>query len=201
MRPDFVETARWYDNNVAMYGHDVRAMGYGNPISQKLKFGALASVLPLDRAKILDVGCGFADFLDFLGQRGISVDYTGYDISPAMIAKARELHPDIRLEVRDILENPPEEKFDVVVSTGIFYFVRHEPEETMRQLVAAMFACAKKALAFTTISAWGDHHEEGEFYADPLKTIQFCRDITPWLVFRHDYHGRDFAIYMYKERP
>ena len=42
--------------------------------------------------------------------------------------------------------------------------------------------------------------KEGEFYTDPLQTLAFCRTLTPWVTLRHDYHSRDFTIYMRKDQ-
>jgi len=61
-----------------------------------------------------------------------------------------------------------------------------------------MFSLATSAVAFNTLSTWAQDQEAGEFYADPLKVVEFCRTLTPWVVMRHDYHPRDFTVYLYK---
>jgi hypothetical protein len=53
-------------------------------------------------------------------------------------------------------------------------------------------------VAFNSLSAWATDQEAGEFYADPLRVVDFCRRITPRVVLRHDYHPRDFTVYLYK---
>ncbi len=65
-------------------------------------------------------------------------------------------------------------------------------------MIEAMFNIARNAVAFNSLSAWAADKEDGEFYADPHEVLQFCRTVTPWVVLRHDYHSRDFTIYMYK---
>jgi hypothetical protein len=54
------------------------------------------------------------------------------------------------------------------------------------------------ALAFNSLSNWANDQEANEFYADPVQVLNFCRELTPWVVLRHDYHPRDFTVYMYK---
>jgi len=61
-----------------------------------------------------------------------------------------------------------------------------------------MYALATTAVAFNSLSAWAPDQEAGEFYADPLQVVDLCRRLTPWVVLRHDYHPRDFTVYMYK---
>ena len=91
---------------------------------------------PFDRARLdelvdraaglgplLDLGCGPGHVAAYLAGRSAPV--TGIDLSPAMIAQARALHPDLDLRVGDITE------LDVPGATfgGIacFYAVIHVP--------------------------------------------------------------------------
>ena len=66
--------------------------------------------------------------------------------------------------------------------------------------VLAVYEAAGEAVAFNSLSAWADDPEAGEYYADPLEVTAFCRTLTPWVAMRHDYHGRDFTCYLYKNR-
>jgi hypothetical protein len=66
-------------------------------------------------------------------------------------------------------------------------------------MVTKMFELSRVATVFTSLSAWGAVKEQGEFHADPVETLTFCRSLTPWVVLRHEYHERDFAVYLYRE--
>jgi hypothetical protein len=68
----------------------------------------------------------------------------------------------------------------------------------MQQLIERMYDLATKAVAFNSLSAWATDQEASEFYADPLRVVEFCRRLTPRVVLRHDYHSRDFTVYLYK---
>ena len=125
--------------------------------------------------------------------------YTGVDLSPAMIALAKERRPDLDVRVANILEEDLGE-FDVVMANGIFYLLGEDAEALMRRLVERMWAHAGRALAFNSLSAWGPDPEPGEFYADPAATLAWTRELTPYLALRHDYHTRDFTIYAYRDR-
>ncbi len=46
---------------------------------------------------LLDVGCGIADLADYLRQQRLPVQYTGVDITPAVLAEARRRHPALDL--------------------------------------------------------------------------------------------------------
>ena len=77
-------------------------------------------VKPFPGMKILDVGCGPADILDYLPE----VDYWGYDISEAYIAQAttrfgqRGRFNCKQLQFEDLAVLP---KFDVVLALGLLH--------------------------------------------------------------------------------
>ncbi|MGQ0662590.1 MAG: class I SAM-dependent methyltransferase [Pseudomonadota bacterium] len=200
MRPDvFERIAGYYDGLVARYGHDHRACDYGRPGSQRTKFRVLAEVMPLIGKTVLDVGCGMADFAEFLAARHPGVDYHGIDISERMIAEARHLDPTRKVRqsnVRDGIDGI----YDVVFANGIFYLLGEDAPRLMRMIICIMFDAAREAVAFNSLSALAPDREAGEFYPDPVEVFAVCRQITPWVVLRHDYHPRDFTIYMYRER-
>ena len=195
----FAAVGRYYDNLVARHGHSPFACDYGRPESQQIKFSVLAEVMPLSGKSILDVGCGFADYADYLEQKFTRVSYSGVDLSAAMVEGARKHRPDRSIRRLDILQDEPG-RYDVVTANGIFYLLGSKAAPLMRRIVTRMFELSREAVAFNSLSAWAVDHEAGEFYADPLQTVDFCRTLTPWVVLRHDYHHRDFTIFMYRER-
>jgi|TARA_B100000315_G_scaffold178743_1_gene167418 cyclopropane fatty-acyl-phospholipid synthase-like methyltransferase len=195
----FAEIGTYYDRLVDEFGHDPRACDYGRPESQAAKFRVISEVMPLQGKSLLDVGCGFADFADFLDQYFPGVTYSGVDISEAMVAQARERRPQCDIRRLNILEKSPGQ-YDVVTANGIFYLLGDEAPDLMGRLIATMFEAAGEAVAFNSLSAWAEDPEAGEYYADPLEVTAFCRTLTPWVVMRHDYHGRDFTCYLYKNR-
>lgn len=195
----FERIAQYYDRLVERYGYDLRACDYGHPQSQHTRFRVISDVMPLDGKSVLDVGCGFAEFGEFLDGRYRDVRYTGIDISDAMIDQARRLHPEADIRRLNILDEAPE-RFDLVAANGIFYLLGDDAPHLMRNLIVKMFETALEGVAFSSLSAWTSDKEEGEFYADPLETVEFCRTLTPWVVLRHDYHPRDFTIYMHRDQ-
>ena len=192
--------AAYYDQLVARFGHDPRSCDYGRASSQIRKFDVLAQVMDLDSCSVLDVGCGFADFAGYLRDRFADIRYTGVDITPAMVASARELHPDLTIHQGDILAEDFGGPFDLVTANGIFYLMGDGAEELMRRIVARMFQLSRRAVAFNSLSTWAPDQEPGEFYADPAAILDFCRSLTPFVTVRHDYLRHDFTIFLYHEQ-
>jgi SAM-dependent methyltransferase len=189
-----------YRRLITEYGHDPRACDWGGPEAQRVRYRVLADVADLDGCRVLDVGCGFADWAAFLEREVGTVDYSGVEITTSMAAEAKRLRPDLRVRVANFLDDDVGGDFDVVAANGIFYLLGEDAPRLMRMIIAKMFGMARVAVAFTTLSAWARDPAPGEFYADPLETLDYCRSLTPWVTLRHDYHPRDFAVYMYRER-
>lgn len=194
----FERISDYYQRLIRQYGHDPRACDYGHLESQTIKFRVLSEVMPLNHCSLLDVGCGFADFATYLQEHFSDVKYSGIDLCASMVAEARCNHPDLDLRTANLLDASFDHPFDVVTANGIFYLLAEHAWPTMRRMIERMFGLATTALAFNSLSNWASDQEANEFYADPLQVLQFCRELTPWVTLRHDYHPRDFTVYMYK---
>lgn len=196
----FSRIADFYERRVAEFGHDPRACDYGRAESQQRKFRVLAEAADYTEASVLDVGCGFADYAEYLAARFPGVRYTGVDLSPAMIARARAARPGLDVRVGNILEEAAEPTHDIVSANGIFYLLGADAPVLMRRLVAAMFARCRRGAVFNSLSTWASVHEPGEFYADPAEVVTWCREISPWVTLRHDYLPHDFTVCLSRER-
>jgi 2-polyprenyl-3-methyl-5-hydroxy-6-metoxy-1,4-benzoquinol methylase len=167
-----------------------------------LRFEVLSQAYPLEGLRVLDVGCGLGDFWGWAREHNLELEYTGIDITPKMVEMARRRFPEVQFELCNLLDDGhfQKKRYDVVLASGIFAHRRLVPFMYMQRMVKAMFSLCNRAVAFNSLSLWAQEQDEGEFYADPLKTVKYCRALTPYVVLRHDYHPRDFTIYMYRQR-
>jgi SAM-dependent methyltransferase len=194
----FPKIVSYYGTLIDKYGHDPRACDYGRAQSQEIKFRVLSEAMPLDNRSILDVGCGFGDFERYLASRFTGLRYSGIDICEGMVAEALRLNPKLDVRVANLLNFSSTEQFDLVTANGILYLLGQDAWPIMQSLIIRMYELCSQAVAFNSLSGWATDKESGEFYPDPLLVLEFCRTLTPWAVLRHDYHPRDFTIYMYK---
>lgn len=199
-RDPFDRTRRTFTDLIAEHGYTIEGLDYAGHEGQRRRFEVLTGGIDLDGASVLDVGCGFGELADFLEERGGAVQYHGIDITPASIDGARARRPDLDVRVANVLELPAEPTYDVVVANGIFYLVdAADPAEVMAELVAKMWSLTTGSLAFTSLSAWGPAGGDAdEFHADPAEVLDRCRQLTPWVSLRHDYHVRDFAVFLHR---
>ena len=144
------------------------------------------------------------DLYGWLEEKGIATRYRGIDITPEMANSSwGSRFPGVDFSVGNILEETKHsgQRYDFVLASGIFYLRQIAPMEYLQTVVSGMFRAARIAVAFNSLSRWfPDEHHPGEFYPDPLQTLDFCRTLTPWLSLRHDYHPRDFTIFLYRDR-
>ena len=189
----------YYDALVTRFGHDPRACDYGRQESQTTKFRVLSEVMPLAGMNILDVGCGFGDFGVYLRKRFDGVHYVGVDISPAMVGKARQVHPNLDIRQTDILNDDISGVYDLVTANGIFYLIDDDAPTLMQKIITRMYELSRMSVAFNSLSSWAPDIDQGEFHADPIATLEFCLSLTHQVVLRADYHPRDFTIYLYKD--
>lgn len=96
----------FYNNNIDNYKKfRKKNIYYHNYIKNLLKF------LVPERKKILDIGCGFGDFLNELKPTfGL-----GIDIADKMIEENKKKYPELKFEVLDIQNEIIEDKFDYIL--------------------------------------------------------------------------------------
>lgn len=194
-------TAKRYQRLFIEHGASHGTLNWGSREGQQLRFKVLAEIASLDGKRILDVGCGLGDFAGWLLKKKINADYTGIDLTPELVEQAKITFPGMKFLQGSILDEflLNEMEFDYVFASGIFYTYSEGRDAWLKSAVARMWQLCRRGVAFNSLSAWAENQEPGEFYADPGETIAFCRSLTPWVTMRHDYHSRDFSIFMLRE--
>jgi ubiquinone/menaquinone biosynthesis C-methylase UbiE len=194
------DTARWYEEKVRRFGFDHRGLGFRNKSSQDKRFEAMLEVGDLDGASILDMGCGFGDFLAFLDDRGIETRYTGVDICEPMIERCRERFDptDGRFVVADALDYEPDQRYDYVVASGLFGLDSVGARDRIRPTLERMFAWAGTGMAANFLSTRSPHPAEARIYVDPCKALEAGFELTPAARVNHAYLPNDFTLYLYK---
>jgi SAM-dependent methyltransferase len=199
-KEDYSRNVDLYTNLYKEHGISPASLNWGSRDSQCRRFEVLSSIGDLEGASILDIGCGLGDFYAWLKDKKLSVDYTGMDITPCMIDAAKDRFPEVDFQVKDIFSIDGEKIYDYVFASGIFYLVRKDPEIFMRRVVKKMFLLSKVAVGFNSLSAWAGSRDDGEFYADPSRTLTTFGEITPYVCLRHDYHPGDFSMFLYRNK-
>jgi SAM-dependent methyltransferase len=195
-----IETARWYEDKVRRFGYDHRGLGFRTRSSQEKRFEALLALGDFHGRRLLDVGCGFGDFLAFLLERGIRPVYTGIDLCEPMAARGRErFHSgEGRFIACDALEYVPDAPVDFVVASGIFGLDAPGARERIRPTVARMFAWSRVGAAVNFLSRRSPAPAEARVYVDPAEMLELGLELTPAVRVDHTYLPNDFTLHLYK---
>ncbi|MCS6243443.1 MAG: class I SAM-dependent methyltransferase [Opitutus sp.] len=190
-------TIAFFSKQLERHQEGPLAVNWGSQAGQDRRFAVLAGIGDMTGCRVLDVGCGLGGFYDWQLRQGLGLDYVGVDITPGMIEAARLRHPGVDFQVANVLATDPGQ-FDYVIASGIFYLRQHEPEAFLERMVTRLFGLARRGVAVNSLSTWSPRRDAGEFYADPVHTLEFCRSLTSAVVLRHDYHPGDFTLYLHQ---
>jgi len=193
------ETIRRYEERLEKYGASVKTMGWRDREQQNMRFVILSEIGDLTNHSVLDVGCGFGDLYGFLEQKGLHVQYTGYDISSKLIKIAQKRHPEATFEVKDILEESSVNEFDYVVSSGVLNHRLSDNEGFLGTMITKCFDLCNIGVAINMMSNYVDYKDECLYYYSPEKVFTFCKTLTKRVIMRHDYMPYEFTVYLYKD--
>ncbi len=176
-----------YDKRGQKYPFTSKAVCWDNPQTQYFRFHEIARHLSMDEDRsVLDVGCGNAEFYQFLNFSGFKGQYRGYDINQELLSQARKRYPGIVVEQVDILTQEVDEQFDYVVVSGLFNLNFGQTEAWVEQMLTELFKLCRKKLIFNAISTHVNFQQEEMFYLDPARILQFVlQNLSSQCVLEH----------------
>jgi SAM-dependent methyltransferase len=192
--------ARWYEDKVRRYGFDYRGLGFRTRSSQEKRFEALLALGDFHGRRILDVGCGFGDFLAFLVERDIHPLYTGLDVCEPMIERCQQRFPAGagRFVAGDVLDHEVDQSYDYVVASGLFGLDSPGARERIPASLARMFGWCRIGLAVNFLSARYASQVDDRIYVEPGKALEAALDLTPAVRVDHNYLPNDFTLHLYR---
>lgn len=174
------EVAQYYSAKLEEHGPTPRGVDWNGPQSHQLRHRQfLRLVTDTPGASILDLGCGFGDFLSFLRQSGFHGAFTGYDVAPAMIDKARELHGETSQQHWRVGATP-EGMFDFAVASGIFNVKGDTSDEVwagyIDRTLDVLAQASRHGFGFNILSLSSDPDKRRPhlYYADPARMLGHC---------------------------
>lgn len=202
----------YYSAKIREHGPTARGVDWNSPESQALRFEELLRVCggaaPLS---INDYGCGYGALYDYLAGRGQEFTYCGFDISPAMIAAARQAHDDCATgspqgNCAFVTEERLLPRAGYTVASGIFNVRLQAGEQEWLEYVldtlGRMAGLSERGFAFNVLTKYSDPERMRPdlYYADPLFLFDYCkRHLSRYVALLHDYPLYEFTILVRKE--
>ena len=190
----------FFNKLVEKHGYSPKSLAYSGEKSQKIKFNIVTEVGIEDNCSVLDVGCGFGDYFNYLKQQGIkNVKYCGIDISNKIVDLAKEKNSLVNVIQGNVLDLSDDEKYDYVISLGFNCVKTGTNWETLTQVLDKMWKLSKKGIAYNAVSTFSETSPRKIYFVSPAKVIDYIMtNLTYKVVFRHDYMPHDFTIFAYK---
>jgi SAM-dependent methyltransferase len=174
------QVASYYASRLEAHGPIPQGVDWNGVASHETRHRQFLRLLEgSPNASVIDLGCGYGDFLRFLRVAGHRGRFTGYDIAPSMIEKARELHGESDdHQWRTGAE--PAEVADFAIASGIFNVKGDTPNEFwiryVHQTLDILAQAGRCGFAFNVLSMSSDvdRRRPSLYYADPADMLDHC---------------------------
>jgi len=195
------DVSTYYTTKLAQHGATPQGVDWNGTASHDNRHHQFLRLLASDPiASVLDLGCGYGDFLGFLRKNGHSGHFIGYDISPAMIAEAERLHG--RSADREWhVGAEPTEQADYAIASGIMNVKGDVPTAEWHAYVCDILLLLGRssrrgfAVNMLTMSSDPERRRDNLYYADPVEMLQFClQNFGRSVALMQDYGLYEFTI-------
>ncbi len=188
----------FFDKNLQLHGDRPEAVRWSAQ-GQRLHYQSLLDIGQIDQTKILDFGCGKGDFFQFLSERGIAVNYTGYDINEKLVSLARQKFPGVRFMVFDMDKDSIDADFDYIFLCGVFNLRIAGLDVMIKNTLTRLFQHCRRGIAFNALSDLDPKKDFELHYISPAELFNFAvKTLSPCVALRHDRMFYDFTMFIYK---
>jgi SAM-dependent methyltransferase len=174
------EAAAYYASKLAAHGTTPQGVDWNGAESHERRHRQFLHLLGGDlKASVIDLGCGFGDFLRFLRSEGYVGPFIGYDIAPSMVEKARELHGEAE-DRQWRFGAEPAETADFAIASGIFNVKGDQSSVSwmryVHETIDILARVGRRGFAFNMLSMSSDpdRRRANLHYEDPIAMLAHC---------------------------
>lgn len=145
---------------------DFEVLGWESKEAQYMRFEILTSNVDIRNKKLLDVGCGLGNLLEYLIEKGIDVEYTGVDILEDMIKSVKSKNLPGKFYCMDIFKENPFglKSFDIIYTSGIFNLNMGNNIEFLKKAFGSFVELAKEKVVFNLLDRDSPNKEDTYYY-------------------------------------
>lgn len=195
-----IELASMYDNRVKSTKNSWESCGWGSEDEQYGRYLVVGSKIH-QNASVLDVGCGEADFGNELKRRDITSDYTGIEISPLMLERAKVKCPHGKFENVGLMDYMGGSR-EIVTAIGTFNVNMgvDQYRYLYEQLKRCFELCHVGACATISINNQGVDipSDSVVYWYDEKKVFEVVREISPYYILNTASAAMEMLVWIYK---
>lgn len=181
---------KFYKDSFEKHGVSAKGVHWNSKESQNLRFEIITDLIEdISSSSIIDLGCGFADFLTYLEKKKLKPNiYLGIDCEKFMIEIARERYPNnIFLKANLFDNNLPQADYYICSGTlNIFN------SKEFLVSIKKCFSHVNKALIFNCLTEKSMHNLEIE------EIFSFCKTLTTQVSIEDNYLHNDVTFLLEK---
>lgn len=216
--PNFIEVSKSmverYSKRYNNLGYDVQTLGWGSVEQQNYRFEQTLSEIQFDKNKtILDIGCGFGDYLKVLKENQKEFKkYIGWDINLNLIQESQKIwkkEKNVSFKVKNIGDKDAKitQTADVAIMLGLLNLNlknKIDNYEYSFAFIKNAFTYVKEVLVIdflSTVYSSDYPQEDFVFYHEPAKILDFALTLSPNVVLKHNYAPipqKEFMLFIYK---
>ncbi|MES2328700.1 MAG: class I SAM-dependent methyltransferase [Bacteroidota bacterium] len=197
---DLLTTAaifRFHKAQIELYGNDsVGALGWEDEEGQQSRFRVLANIGDLNHHSVLDAGCGHGDLRPFLGNIYPHLRYFGVEQMPELLdtaAKKYAMLPETIFFQGDFAHSELPVT-DYMLACGSLNYRNSDPLFVLK-MIEKLFNNCRIGLGFNLLS---QAEPDGLIVSyKPDFITEYCRQLTPNLVFTDGYRANDYTLFLY----
>jgi len=211
--PDEVTNAlkEHYARKFSEFGATAKGVDWGKDEDVLLRHKMMSGLIINDNYRtsdgqsqpsLLDVGCGYGGFYEYLRSIGLNVSYTGIEVVQQMVDYGKAAYPSATFIEGDFLDKA-DLRFDYVVCNGILTQKLStsilDMDRFANNLIRKMFEAANKGLAFNIMSTKVNFMVNNLYYRHPADVLTFClNELTSKVRLEHSYALFEYTVYLYK---
>jgi len=169
---------QYYEPNLGKGLPDYEVLGWESKEAQYLRFEMLGKNVIIENKKLLDVGCGLGNLLEYLRDKGVHFDYTGVDISSKMTEHAKKRNPESKFLCLDIFNDStfPSGSFDIIYTSGIFNLNLGNNNEFLATALKKFFHLSNSIVAFNLLHHKSPDRDDRYYYFSPEEIVGILGD-------------------------
>ncbi|WP_230530750.1 class I SAM-dependent methyltransferase [Microvirga roseola] len=175
------KVARYYAARLSEHGATARGVDWNSAESHEIRHRQFLHLIDDTKSSVLDLGCGFGDFVRFLRQSGHHGPFIGYDVAPSMIAEAKRIQHGCADTVWRVGARPSD-TVDYAVASGIFNVKGDVPLDEWRcyvdETIEVLAQSGRRGFGFNVLSLSSDpdRRRPDLYYADPVEMLKYCME-------------------------